>query len=305
MAQAVLYRFARAMVTIWLVVTVVFAIMRSAGDPAALLLPDTASPEQIQALREKMGLADPLPVQYIKYWRQVARGDFGESIRFSRPALKLVVDRFPATVELALAAFVLAAALGLTVGTVAAYTRGSAFDRSSMAIMSVLQSAPGFYLGILLILLFSVKLRWLPTSGYGSLAQLVLPAVTLSAPTLAHLARLSRSSFLEVLRADYIRTAQAKGLGRRAVWWRHALKNAALPILTIGGMQLAQLLTGAVLIETVFAWPGIGRLSIDSVTSRDYPVVQASVILISVVFIAINLVVDLAYQWIDPRISND
>jgi ABC-type dipeptide/oligopeptide/nickel transport system permease component len=292
------------MVTIWLVITVVFAIMRSAGDPAALLLPDTASPEQIQALREKLGLADPLFIQYVKYWRQVARGDFGESIRFSRPALKLVIDRFPATIELAIAAFILAAVFGVTIGTLAAYTRGSAFDRLSMALMSVLQSAPGFFLGILLILLFSVKLRWLPTSGYGSPAQIVLPAITLSAPTLANLARLSRSSFLEVLRADYIRTAQAKGLGRSAIWRRHALKNAALPILTIGGMQLAQLLTGAVLIETVFAWPGIGRLSIDSVTSRDYPVVQASVILISVIFIAINLVVDLAYQWIDPRISN-
>jgi peptide/nickel transport system permease protein len=199
---------------------------------------------------------------------------------------------------------VIAAGVGVAVGSLTALARGSFLDRLAMAVMGLLQSAPAFFLGLLMILLFSVQLGWLPTSGYGSPSQLVLPALTLSALTLASIARLTRSSLLEVLRADYVRTARAKGIPERIVWFRHALRNAALPLSTMLGLQLAELLTGAVIVETVFAWPGIGRLAIDSVAARDYPVVQAVVLLIAFLYVAINLLVDLSYLVLDPRVRN-
>lgn len=299
----ILRRAGRAILTIWVVVTVVFVFLRVSGDPVRLLLPPTATPEQVEQLRIQLGLDQPLLVQYLHYWQQVVRGNFGESMKFHQPALPLVLDRLPATLQLAAAAFAIAAILGLGLGVTAGLTRGTRLDRLAMAITGVLQAAPSFFLGIMLILIFSVRLGWLPTSGYGTWQQLVLPAVTLGAITAASIGRLTRSSLLDVVRADYVRTAHAKGLPMRAVVTHHELRNAALPIVTILGIELASLMTGAVIVETVFAWPGIGRLTIDSVATRDYPVVQAAVVVIAVVFVVVNLLVDLVYLWLDPRVQ--
>ena len=294
-------RLGRAFVTLWLVLTVVFVVLRFSGDPVRLLLPSDASEAQVAALRSELGLDASIPVQYVRFAGQVARGNLGDSMRFNQPALDLVLSRFPATAALALVAFSIAAALGLIIGSLAAAARNSVLDRLAMAAMSFLQAAPSFFLGIMLILLFSVRLGWFPTSGYGTPANLVLPALTLSALTLGSIARLTRSSLLDILQADYVRTARAKGISERMVWVRHALRNAALPLSTMLGLELAGLLTGAVIVETVFAWPGIGRLALDSVAARDYPVVQAVVLLIATIFVVINLLVDLSYLALDPR----
>lgn len=299
--QVLIPRLGRALVTLWLVVTVVFVVLRFSGDPVRLLLPGDATREQVQALRAELGLDASIPVQYGRFAVQLARGDFGASMRFNQPALELVLSRFPATAQLALVAFAAAAVLGLIIGSLSAFVRGSALDRSAMAVMGFFQAAPSFFLGIMLILMFSVRLGWFPTSGYGTPSQMVLPALTLGALTLASIARITRSSLLDTHRADYIRTARAKGVPERQVWFRHALRNAALPLATMLGLELAQLLTGAVIVETVFAWPGIGRLAIDSVAARDYPVVQAVVLLMASLFIVINLLVDLSYLVLDPR----
>ncbi|CAA9579325.1 MAG: ABC transporter, permease protein 1 (cluster 5, nickel/peptides/opines) [uncultured Thermomicrobiales bacterium] len=302
--KIVIPRLGRAIVTLWLVVTVVFVVLRFSGDPVSLLLPSDASQQQVQALRVELGLDESIPVQYGRFILEVVKGDLGESLRFNQPALDLVLDRFPATALLALVAFTVAAVVGLGVGSLTAFARGSVLDRAAIALMGILQSAPSFFLGIMLILLFSVELGWFPTSGYGSPSQLVLPALTLSALTLASIARITRTSLLDVLRADYIRTARSKGLPERLIWSRHALRNAALPLTTTLGLELAELLAGAVIVETVFAWPGIGRLAIDSVAARDYPVVQAAVLLIATIFVIINLLVDLSYLALDPRTRN-
>jgi peptide/nickel transport system permease protein len=284
---------------------VVFIFLRLSGDPIRLLLPPNAPQDKVDALRSELGLDRSIPLQYVRFWQEVAQGDFGDSMRFHRSSVDLVVDRFPATARLALTAFAIATVFGLLIGSTAAFTRGSLWDRGVMATLGLLQSAPSFFLGIMLILIFSIHLGWLPTSGYGSTKQLVLPAVTLSVLTMASLARMSRASLLEVLRADYIRTARAKGLGERLIWFRHALRNASLPIVTVFGMELADLLTGAVIVETVFAWPGVGRLAVDAVSTRDYPVVQSAVVLIALIYIGINLLVDLSYPFLDPRIKHD
>lgn len=299
--QILIPRLGRAFVTLWLVLTAVFVVLRFSGDPVRLLLPSDAPEAQVAALRSDLGLDAPIPVQYVRFIGQVAQGDLGDSMRFNQPALDLVLSRFPATATLALVAFVVAAVLGLTLGSLAALTRNSPLDRVTMAIMSFFQAAPSFFLGVMMILLFSVRLGWFPTSGSGSPAHVVLPALTLSALTLGSIARITRSSLLDTLQADYIRTARAKGISERLVWFRHALRNAALPLSTMLGLELAGLLTGAVIVETVFAWPGIGRLALDSVAARDYPVVQAVVLLIAGIFVVINLLVDLSYLVLDPR----
>ena len=302
--QILVPRLGRALVTLWLVVTVVFVVLRFSGDPVRLLLPSDASEAQVQALRVELGLDESIPIQYGRFVLQLVQGDLGESLRFNQPALDLVLTRFPATAQLALVAFAVAAVVGLAIGSLSAFVRGSALDRFAMALMGFLQAAPSFFLGIMFILLFSVQLGWFPTSGYGKPSQLVLPALTLCALTLASIARITRSSLLETLRTDYVRTARSKGLSERVVWSRHALRNASLPLATMLGLELAQLLSGAVIVETVFAWPGIGRLAIDSVAARDYPVVQAAVLLIASIFVVINLLVDLSYLVLDPRTRN-
>ena len=295
-------RLIRALIALWLVCTVVFVVMRLSGDPVPLLLPPDAPTSEILRVRRELGLDQPIVVQYGVFLANVLRGDFGRSIHFRQPAMTVVRGYLWATVELGLAAFALAAVLALPIGLLSAMKRNSAVDHVSMGIALVGQSAPTFFLGILFILLLSLKADLFPTSGRGGWQHLFLPALTLGAFAMASIARLTRSAVLEVLGADYIRTARAKGLGETWVVAKHTLKNAAIPIVTITGLQFGTLLGGAVVTETVFSWPGIGRLAVQSIYNRDYPVVQCTVFLAAVMFIAINFAVDLIYGALDPRI---
>jgi peptide/nickel transport system permease protein len=297
-------RLVRAAVALWLVSTVVFVVMRLSGDPVPLLLPPEAPRSEIFRVRAELGLDRPLPVQYAVFLGHALRGDFGRSIHFRQPAARVVLAYLPATLELGLAAFALALVLAVPIGVVSAVRRNSALDQATMGLALVGQSAPTFFIGILLILIVSLKLGLLPTSGRGDWRYLVLPALTLGAFSMASIARLTRSAVLEVLRADFIRTARAKGLSEVFVVAKHTLRNAAVPIVTITGLQFGTLLGGAVVTETVFAWPGIGRLAIQSIYSRDYPVVQCTVFLSAVLFIAINFCVDLIYGLLDPRVRS-
>jgi len=295
-------RAGRALVAVWLVSTVVFVVMRLSGDPAPLLLPPDAPHSEILRLRAELGLDRPLPVQYGVFLGNLARGDFGQSLRFKVPALAVVVERLPATLELGLTAFGLAILVAIPIGVFSAVHRNTPLDHAAMGLALVGQSAPTFFLGILFILLISVKAGLLPTSGRGDWRHLVLPALTLGLVAMASVARVTRSAVLEVLGADYIRTARAKGLAERFVVAKHTLKNAALPIVTITGLQFGGLLAGAVVTETVFAWPGIGRLAIQSIGNRDYPVVQCVVFLSAALFVVINLAIDALYGLLDPRV---
>jgi len=294
-------RVLRAGVALWLVSTVVFVVMRLSGDPIPLLLPPDAPLSEIFRVRAELGLDRPLPVQYATFLGNVARGDFGRSIHFKTPAIDVVLDYLPATMELGLTAFVVAVLVAVPIGVVSAAHRNSPLDHAAMAVALVGQSAPTFFLGILFILLVSLKAGLLPTGGRGDWHYLVLPAFTLSVFAMAYVARLTRSAVLEILRTDYVRTARAKGLSETLVVAKHTLKNAAVPIVTITGLQFGALLGGAVVTETVFAWPGMGRLAIQSIYNRDYPVVQCTVFLAAVMFIIINFAVDLFYGVLDPR----
>jgi ABC-type dipeptide/oligopeptide/nickel transport system permease component len=294
-------RIVRALIALWLVSTVVFVVMRLSGDPVPLLLPPDAPLSEIFRVRAELGLDRSLPVQYAVFLANLARGDFGRSIKFRVPAVDVVVERLPATLELGLASFALAIAVAVPIGLLSAVRRNSLVDHTAMGLALVGQSAPTFFIGILFILVFSLKAGWLPTSGRETVAHLVLPAATLALFTMASVARITRSAMLEVLRADYIRTARAKGLHEAPVILKHTLRNASIPILTITALQFGTLLGGAVVTETVFAWPGIGRLAIQSIYNRDYPVVQCVVFLSAVLFIAVNFCVDLLYGLLDPR----
>jgi len=281
---------------------VVFFILHLTGDPAAVLLPPEATAEDLREFRERMGFNDPFIVQYGRFLKGALRGDFGESIRHGEPAFDLVIERMPATFELSGAALALALCIAIPAGIVSAVRRNSALDYVSTTVALLGQSMPTFWLGIMLILLFSVQWNLLPSSGRGTWPHLILPAVTLGLFTTARIARLTRSGMLEVLNQDYIRTARAKGVNDPPVVWKHALKNAAIPIVTIVGIELGTLLGGSVITETIFAWPGVGRLSVQAIANRDYPVVQAAVFLLSTTFVIVNLVVDLVYTYLDPRI---
>jgi peptide/nickel transport system permease protein len=295
-------RAGRALVALWLVSTVVFVVMRLSGDPTPLLLPPDAPRSEIFRLRTELGLDRPLPVQYAVFLGNLIRGDFGQSIRFKGSALTVVTERLPATLELGLTSFGLAILVAIPIGLLSAVYRNTLLDHAAMTLALVGQSAPTFFLGILFILVISVNLGLVPTSGRGDWRHLVLPAVTLGLFAMASIARLTRSAVLEVLRADYIRTARAKGLAEVLVIAKHTLKNAAIPIVTITGLHFGSLLAGAVVTETVFAWPGIGRLAIQSIYNRDYPVVQCVVLLSAALFVVVNLAIDALYGLLDPRI---
>ena len=295
-------RAGRALVALWLVSTVVFVVMRLSGDPTPLLLPPDAPQSEIFRLRKELGLDRPLPVQYAVFLGNLVRGDFGQSIRYKGPALAVVTERLPATIELGLTSFGLAVLIAIPIGLLSAVYRNTLLDHAAMGLALVGQSAPTFFLGILFILVISVNLGLVPTSGRGDWRHLVLPAVTLGLFGMASIARITRSSMLEVLRADYIRTARAKGLAETLVIAKHTLKNAAIPIVTITGLHFGSLLAGAVVTETVFAWPGIGRLAIQSIYNRDYPVVQCVVLLSAALFVVVNLAIDALYGLLDPRI---
>ena len=295
-------RAGRALVALWLVSTVVFVVMRLSGDPTPLLLPPDAPQSEIFRLRKELGLDRSLPVQYAVFLGNLVRGDFGQSIRFKGAALAIVTERLPATLELGLTSFGLAILLAIPIGLLSAVYRNTLLDHAAMGLALVGQSAPTFFIGILFILLISVNAGLVPTSGRGDWRHLVLPAATLGLFGMAPIARITRSAILEVLRADYIRTARAKGLAETLVIAKHTLKNAAIPIVTITGLNFGGLLAGAFVTETVFAWPGIGRLAIQSIYARDYPVVQCVVLLSAGLFVVVNLAIDALYGLLDPRI---
>ena len=296
------HRIFRALIALWLVSTVVFVVMRLSGDPVPLLLPPDAPLSEILRVRHDHGLDRPLPVQYGVFLTNVVRGDFGRSIHYRIPAVDVVRGYLGATLELGLTAFFLAALVAVPIGLFSAMKRNSPLDHAAMTFALIGQSAPTFFLGILFILLLALKADLFPTSGRGDWKHLVLPALTLGAFAMASIARLTRSAVLEVLSADYIRTARAKGVSEMWVVAKHTLKNAAIPIVTITGLQFGTLLGGAVVTETVFSWPGIGRLAVQSINNRDYPVVQCTVFVAALLFIVINFVVDLLYGFLDPRI---
>jgi len=287
------------------VVTLVFVALRLSGDPAATMLPGDATVDELAALRRTLGLDRPLHLQYVAFLGGAVRGDFGESFRHQQPAFGLVLERLPATLELAFAALLLAVAVALPLGILAAVYRGRAADVLAMSFAVVGQATPYFWMGIMLILVVSVELGWLPTSGRGSWQHLILPAITLGTHFAAALARLTRTSLLEVLGQNFVTTARAKGLAERRVILLHALKNAAVPVVTLIGLQFGTLLGGAVVTETIFAWPGVGRLAVQSIFVCDYPVVQAGVLVLALSFVALNLLVDLLYGALDPRIRDE
>jgi peptide/nickel transport system permease protein len=284
---------------------VVFGLVHLSGDPVLLMVSSDAPPDVVATTRHALGFDRPLHEQFTEYVTRAARGDLGVSLRSSQSVAALIRERLPATVELTVAALLIAVAVAIPAGIVSAVKRGSAVDRLAMVGAVAGQAVPIFWLALLLIALFGVYLRWLPVFGRGSLAHLVLPAVSLSTVILGRLARLVRSSMLEVLGQDYVRTARAKGVGEIRVLAAHALKNAAIPIVTLLGLQFAQLLGGAVVTETIFAWPGIGRLVVEAIFNRDFPVVQGVVLVVSLIFVAVNLLVDLAYAALDPRIRTE
>lgn len=295
-------RLVGALVVIVLAGTVVFAILQIAGDPASLLLSSGGSTSDLERMRAELGLDQPLPVRYGRFLLGVATLDMGNSYRYGEPAFSLVLERLPATLELALAALGIAVVIGLPLGVLAAAKEDSIADIASSFFAFLGQAAPNFWLGAMFILLFSVQLGWLPTSGAGGPAHLVLPAVTLALRPLAQLTRLTRSEVIESLGQEYVRTAYAKGLARRSILRRHVLRNAAIPIVTLIGLDLGALLGGAIVIESVFAWPGSGRLLLQAIEHRDFPVIQAAVVVLASTFVLINLAVDLLYTRLDPRV---
>jgi peptide/nickel transport system permease protein len=298
----VLHRLAQSLIVLLGISAVVFIILHLTCDPTVLLLPPDASAEEIARFRRAMGFDDPLYQQYWRFLLGASHGDFGNSLRHQEPALALVWQRMPATLELTAVALAIALMLAIPAGIVSAAFRNTPLDYVSTVVALIGQAMPTFWLGIMLILVFSVGLHLLPSSGRGGAAHLVLPALTLGLFTTARIMRLTRSGMLEVLGQDYVRTARAKGVGERRIVWKHALKNAGIPVVTIVGLELGTLLGGAVITETIFAWPGVGRLSVQAIYNRDYPVVQAAVFLLASIFVLVNLVVDILYTYLDPRI---
>lgn len=292
--------------TLFGVSIVVFMIVRMVpGDPARLIAGVEASEADVTNIRRQLGLTDSLPQQYARFLSGVVTGDFGRSLKNHQPVLAIIAQQLPYTVQLAAASLVVTLSMGLTAGVLAAVKRGTVLDSGSMVLALLGVSMPSFWLGLMMIFLFAVTLRWLPTSGAGSLRHLIMPAITLGIGSVGIVARMTRASLLEVLGQDFVRTAVAKGLHRRAVVMKHALRNAMIPTATVVGVQIGTLLAGSVVTETVFAWPGAGRLLVDSVAFRDYPLIQATILLFALVFMLANLLVDVSYAVLDPRIRYD
>jgi peptide/nickel transport system permease protein len=280
----------------------VFVLLRLSGDPASILLPFDATPEERVAFRKYFGLDAPILVQYLRFLGRSVRGDFGESLRYRQPAVSLFVERLPSTLALVGSALLVTTILGLTFGVAAAVARNSSLDHVVVTVALVMQSTPSFWLGIMLILLLSVQMRWLPTSGGGGVLHLIMPSLTVAASIVAEVVLLVRGSMIEALRSDYIRTAVAKGIPSRLVVLRHALRNAMIPAVTVLGIQFGSLMGGAVITETVFGWPGVGLLAVQSIFHRDFPVIQVSILNLAIMIALANLTVDLLYILIDPRI---
>jgi len=298
----VIQRLLLAVLVVFGVSIVTFFLTFLSGDPAALMLSADASAEQVAQFRHDWGFDDPIIVQYGRFLGRALQGDMGMSLRHGTPALPLIADRLPATFQLTLTAMAMAIFAAIPLGVISATHRGSAIDLVTMTVALVGQAIPAFWLAIMGILFFSVSLGWLPTSGRGTLLHVIMPASVLAIGLTALLTRLTRSTMLEVLSEDYVRTARAKGLRAWAVLSRHALRNALIPLVTVIGLQFGYILGGAVVIETVFTWPGVGLFTIQAITNRDYPVVQAAVLILSTAVVLINLLVDLLYGLLDPRI---
>lgn len=302
MVAFVASRLLRALVTIAAVVTFAFIVLRLSGDPALLIMSVDAPPEAIEAFRKSWGLDRPIWEQYLRYFVQVTQGNLGRSMRDGRPALELVVERIPATLALTLPAFALKLLIGIPAGIFAALHRNKLADRLTMALSVAGFTVPSFVLGLLLVLLFAVTLGWLPSGGQESWQHAILPVITLALSGAAILARFTRSAMLEVLGQPYIRAASAKGLAWRRVVTGHALPNAAIPTVTIVGFMVGSLIAGAVVVESVFSWPGIGRLLVVAVANRDLAVVQVILLLVAATMVTANFIVDMLYGWIDPRL---
>jgi peptide/nickel transport system permease protein len=281
---------------------IVFGLLHLTGDPTRLLLPLEAREEDVRQLRALLGLDDPLWIQYVRFLARAVRGDFGVSFKHQVPALTLIFQTLPATLELTAAGLGLALVVAVPAGILAALRRNSLIDAVCSVGVLLGQAMPVYWLGLLLILVFAVKLGWLPAAGRDGLASLVLPAFALGAFSMARIARMARSGMLEVLAQDYVRTARAVGVRNFLVTYKYALKNAAIPLVIIVGLEFGVLLGGAVITETIFAWPGVGRLAVDAIFSRDYPLVQAIVAMLATLFVVINLVMDMLYTYLDPRI---
>ncbi|MEI4472861.1 ABC transporter permease [Frigidibacter sp. MR17.24] len=280
----------------------VFFALFLTGDPAVLMMAPDSTAEEIAAFREAMGFNDPIIVQYGRFLSEALQGDLGTSLRYSRPAVDLLTERLGATALLALSALLWSSLLGFVLGAVAAVRKNSPIDFAIRVISLLGQAVPVFWLALMLIILFSLNLRWLPSSGYGSLSHLVMPSLALGAYYLSAITRLVRASLIETLGENYVRTARAKGLTEWRIVVRHALRNAMIPVITLQGMYLASLLGGALVTEIIFAWPGIGRLAVEAIQNRDFPVVQAVVLFAALVFVVANFLVDVAYTWLNPRI---
>lgn len=322
MGTYILRRLLQSIIVIIGVTLLTFLTLHLAGDPTYLYVSERASEQEIIETRQKLGFDRPLPEQYLSFVSGLVRGDLGNSLRARQPALQLVLERLPATLELTFFAMILATALAIPIGIFAALRRGSPLDGGIMLLAMFGQSVPGFWLGIMLILSVGLGLRWLPISGHEPLLEpllqgdfskafqnfpdavrfLIMPGITIAVFSLSRNARLVRSSMLEVLSQDYITTARAKGLQQRTVIMRHAFRNALLPLVTLLGLEFGFLLSGVVVTETVFSWPGVGRLVFNAITQRDIPLVQAAVVVFSTIFIALNLMIDLIYAQLDPRI---
>lgn len=285
------------------VILIIFLIMElTPGDPARMVLGGMASEEALEEFREAHGLNDPFPVRYGRYVLNMLRGDLGTSYKTNRSVWTELMDRFPATMQLSVASILFALLISVPIGVISAVKQNSVFDNVGMIICLLGIAMPAFWLGMVVVLMFSVNLDWFPPSGYGSLSHLVLPAFTAGAACAANIARITRSSMLEIIRADYMRTARSKGIGKLAVIMRHGMKNCWIPVITVAGLQFGTMLGGIVIIENVFAWPGVGAFLLTSITSKDTPCVLGAIVMFTVVFSIVNLLVDIIYAFVDPRI---
>lgn len=305
MLRFLIRRLATAAVVVFGVVTVIFVLARLLGDPVAVMIQPGMTAADVVELRRSLGLDRPLWDQYVSFLVNALRGDFGVSPWQNQPALGLVLQRLPATLLLTAAAVVFALVVALIVGSLSAMYRGTLVDRIGMLVVLLGQSIPNFWLGLMLVLIFATQLRWLPTAGNTSWAHLILPMITLGFFSLARLTRLVRSELLTVMARDYVRTAHAKGLPRSLIFRRHALPNIAIPVITVLAVDFGLLMGGAVVTETIFAWPGVGRLMIQAIGQRDFPVLQAGVFVIALLVVLVNLIADLAYAWFDPQVRYD
>jgi peptide/nickel transport system permease protein len=302
MRRYIINRLLEGIVALFIASVVVFGLARLTGDPLSMMLPETAGPEEHQAMARYLGLDKPLPVQYLVFISKAARGDFGRSIRYRRPVKEFILARAPATIELAFAAAVASFLMAVPFGVIAAIKRDKWQDFIAKSIAMLGQSMPTFWLGIMLIQLFAVVLGWLPAGGYGGFRYWILPALTIAYHSTAGILRMTRSAMLDVLSTDYVRLARIKGVPERGVIWKHALRNTLIPVVTFSGLIYVHLLMGSVVTETIFAWPGIGRLAYEAVMYRDFPMIQGLIIVFVGLYIVFNLLIDISYAYLDPRV---